>query len=87
MPELIPFVWVEIGQNRAMQTDFPAPNGDPEEEAPPPGTPIPDPDALKSAHGRTGEYLKKAGLPFEDDEFEEDPAVESPDSSPESEED
>ena len=30
-----------------------------------------DPDGLKGAHGRTGRLLKAAGLPFEDDEFEE----------------
>ena len=30
-----------------------------------------DPDALKQAHGRTGNYLQKAGLPFEEDEFDE----------------
>lgn len=41
-----------------------------------PGTPDPvttglDRDALKDAHGRTGRMLKSAGLPFEDDEFDD----------------
>jgi hypothetical protein len=41
-----------------------------------PDTPDPvttglDPDALKDAHGRTGRMLKSAGLPFEDDEFDD----------------
>lgn len=30
-----------------------------------------DPDALKDAHGRTGRMLQNAGLPFEEDEFDE----------------
>ena len=30
-----------------------------------------DPDALKDAHGRTGRMFKAAGLPFEDDEFDD----------------
>ncbi len=31
-----------------------------------------DPDGLKDALGRTGRMLKTAGLPFEEDEFDED---------------
>jgi hypothetical protein len=46
---------------------------------PDPSTPdTPDPvtahldrDGLKGAHGRTGRMLQNAGLPFEEDEFEE----------------
>lgn len=38
-----------------------------------------DPDGLKGAHGRTGRLLQNAGLPFEEEEFEEaegdDPAT------------
>ena len=32
-----------------------------------------DPDALREAHKKYGDYLKKAGLPFEDEEFEDAP--------------
>ena len=31
-----------------------------------------DPAGLKGAHGRTGRMLKNAGLPFEDDEFDDE---------------
>lgn len=30
-----------------------------------------DSDGLKDAHGRTGRMLQNAGLPFEDDEFDD----------------
>lgn len=30
-----------------------------------------DPGRLKDAHGRTGRMLKNAGLPFEEEEFDE----------------
>lgn len=33
--------------------------------------PVPDADAMKDAHGKLGSYLKKGGLPFEPDEFDE----------------
>jgi hypothetical protein len=33
---------------------------------------IDDQTGLKSAHGRTGRMLKLAGLPFEEDEFDDD---------------
>jgi hypothetical protein len=40
-----------------------------------------DPDALKDAHGRTGRMLKTAGLPFEDDEFDDELVGEADDDS------
>lgn len=45
-----------------------------------------DPDGLKDAHGRTGRLLKAAGLPFEDEEFEEADGDESSVSSEDSSE-
>ena len=44
---------------------------DPDESTPDAVTEHLDPDGLKDAHGRTGRLLKAAGLPFEEDEFEE----------------
>jgi hypothetical protein len=46
-------------------------NGDEPILPPDPVTTNLDPDALKDAHGRTGRMLKSAGLPFEDDEFDD----------------
>lgn len=54
---------------------------DPEPETPDAVTERLDPDALKGAHGRTGRLLKQAGLPFEDDEFDEADADETSASS------
>jgi hypothetical protein len=50
--------------------------GDDRDTKPDPSQPDPsrllrDPDALKESHGRTGRLLKQAGLPFEEEEFEE----------------
>lgn len=45
---------------------------DPHTQRTPPKTPRVDPEGMKDAHARTGRLLKHAGLPFEDDEFDED---------------
>jgi hypothetical protein len=51
-----------------------------EEDEPLPVDPTLDPDALRDAHGKTGKYLKQAGLPFEDEEFDDSaPGHETPD--------
>ncbi len=49
-----------------MNGDDTTPDGEPTEV--PAGL---DPDALKDAHGRTGRMFQAAGLPFEDDEFDD----------------
>lgn len=50
-----------------------------EEQHDPHSEPLPDavtagldPDSLKGALGRTGRMLKSAGLPFEEDEFDDE---------------
>lgn len=50
-------------------------------DAPDPAGLTRDPEALKQAHSRYGNYLKKVGLPFEPEEFDDDatePAPERP---------
>lgn len=54
---------------------------DPTSETPDPVTAHLDPGALKDAHGRTGRLLQNAGLPFEEEEFEEADADETSSSS------
>ncbi len=59
---------VDAGNEAAMTGDDTTPN------APDPETVTGDldPSALKDALGRTGRMLQTAGLPFEEDEFEDD---------------
>jgi hypothetical protein len=57
----------------------------------PPSIPDPeslkrDPKALKDAHGKYGEYLQEAGLPFEEDELDDDSDVADPSPALEAEE-
>lgn len=52
----------------------PNPDGTP---ASPP-TVLNDPEGLKAAHDRTGRMLHKAGLPFDDDEFEDEDSTSEP---------
>ena len=50
-------------------------NGDPTSPGDEPAPAIPpgiDPDSLKDAHGRTGRMFQTAGLPFEEDEFDDE---------------
>lgn len=49
----------------------PDPTGEPDAGAIDPVTAHLDRDGLKQAHGRTGRLLKNAGLPFEEEEFDE----------------
>jgi hypothetical protein len=46
-------------------------------DPPKPDDLLKDPDALKGAHERSGRLFQKAGLPFEEEEFDEDAARES----------
>lgn len=48
------------------------------------GAPGLDPDRLRDAHGRTGRMLKNAGLPFEEEEFDDADADETSTSSDDS---
>lgn len=44
---------------------------DDDQHKPDPSKVLGNPDALKHAHDRTGRLLKQAGLPFEEDEFDD----------------
>lgn len=63
-----------VCQNAAMSDDKPTEPTGPDpltEGAPDPADLVRDPDALKQAHQKYGDYLKKVGLPFEDEEFDD----------------
>lgn len=63
---------VPIWQNRAMADDTPD-----TPKVPDPREVLKNPAELKEALGRTGRMLKRAGLPFEEEEFEDEAAGES----------
>lgn len=47
-------------------------------EKPDPAKLAQDPERLREAHKKYGDYLRKVGLPFEDDEFDEEAPSEQP---------
>lgn len=55
--------------------DLPGPDSPDHADAPT------DAAALKSAHGRAGRMFQTAGLPFDDDEFDEEDGDETSESS------
>jgi hypothetical protein len=53
-----------------MATSHPNGNDEPT-EAPDPADVTQDPAELRAAHAKYGQMLRKAGLPFDEDEFED----------------